>query len=240
MEVSEALVYGGGAGARPPRISCYGRKRDKGIVDSFLPPTFSVRPQGPRPWPAPGDEDGVSQCPSSSRSSDLRSWGWKLYFGGWKSHTHTHTHIHTDTHSHTHTFTHTLTHTHVRFFFKVFLTWTIFKVFIGFVTVLLLLFILWFFGLKACGIPVPRTCTPCIGRRSLNHWTIREVPGNHISNNNSKPTVLSLPQALADRRALRVSTISSSPSPEHEKGDHQLCLQFTGKEIENSPSKKVT
>ena len=150
------------------------------------------------------------------------------------------THTHTHTHSHRHTFTHTLTHTHVRFFFKVFLTWTIFKVFIGFVTVLLLLFILWFFGLKACGIPVPRTCTPCIGRRSLNHWTIREVPGNHISNNNSKPTVLSLPQALADRRALRVSTISSSPSPEHEKGDHQLCLQFTGKEIENSPSKKVT
>ena len=93
----------------------------------------------------------------------------------------------------------------------------------------------WCFGQDA-----HRTCTPCIGRRSLNHWTIREVPGNHISNNNSKPTVLSLPQALADRRALRVSTISSSPSPEHEKGDHQLCLQFTGKEIENSPSKKVT
>ena len=109
-----------------------------------------------------------------------------------------------------------------------------------FVTILLLLFIFWFFGLKACGIPVPRTSTPCIGRRSLSHPTIREGPGNHINNNNSKPTVLSLPQALAGRRALHVSTISSSLSPEHEKGDHQHCLHFTGKEIENSSSKKVT
>ena len=42
-----------------------------------------------------------------------------------------------------------------------------------------------FFGRDACGIlltPRPRTetrdrtRTPCIGRRSLNHWTAREVP----------------------------------------------------------------
>ena len=227
MEVSEALVYGGGAAARPPRISCYGRKRDKGIVDSFLPPTFSVLLPGPSPQPAPGDKDGVSQCPSRSGSSDLRRWGWKMYFGGWKSRTHIHTHTHT--------------HTHIwDFFFKIFLTWTIFKVFIGFVTILFLLFIFWFFGLKACGIPVPRTSTPWIGRQSLYHRTIREGPGNHINHNNSKPMVLSLPQALAGRRALHVSTISSSLSPEHEKGDHRHCLHFTGKEIENLLSKKVT
>ena len=41
--------------------------------------------------------------------------------------------------------------THDFFFSKIFLMWTIFKVFIEFVTVVLL-FMFWFYGLKACGI----------------------------------------------------------------------------------------
>ena len=37
----------------------------------------------------------------------------------------------------------------------------------------------WFFGHKACGILAPRPGIKpalCIGRRSLNNWTAREVP----------------------------------------------------------------
>ena len=44
--------------------------------------------------------------------------------------------------------------------------WTIFKVCIEFVIILLLFYVL----------TRDRTCTPCIGRRSLNIWTAREVP----------------------------------------------------------------
>ena len=37
----------------------------------------------------------------------------------------------------------------------------------------------WFFGREECGILVPRSgielTPPCIGRRSLNHWTARQV-----------------------------------------------------------------
>jgi len=64
------------------------------------------------------------------------------------------------------------------------LMWTIFKVFIEFVTILLL-FWFWFFGQEAWTILVSsltrdQTHTPCIGRSSLNHWTTREVPCLHI------------------------------------------------------------
>ena len=60
--------------------------------------------------------------------------------------------------------------------------WTIFlKVFTEFITILLLLFM--FFevvfgprGMWDLGSPTrDRTCTPCTGRQSLNHWTTREV-----------------------------------------------------------------
>ena len=57
----------------------------------------------------------------------------------------------------------------LRFFF--FLMWTIFKAFIVFVMIVLQFlcsgFHLW------CR---DQTCTFCIGRQSLNHWTTREVP----------------------------------------------------------------
>ena len=55
--------------------------------------------------------------------------------------------------------------------------WTIFKVLIEFVTIL---FVFWFFGHKAMRDPNSltrnQTHTSCIVRRSLNHWTAREVP----------------------------------------------------------------
>ena len=56
-----------------------------------------------------------------------------------------------------------------------------FKVFIEHVTILLPLFIFWSFGCKACGVlapwPVMEPVCSCTGRRSSNHWTVREVPG---------------------------------------------------------------
>ena len=67
------------------------------------------------------------------------------------------------------------------FLFKIFffLMWTIFKVFIEFVTVLLLFYVLlfWPWGMWDLSSPARDwTHTPCIGRWGLNHWTTREVP----------------------------------------------------------------
>ena len=64
-------------------------------------------------------------------------------------------------------------------FFKDFLMRTNFKVFIESITILFL-FCFGFFGQKQCGIFFSslirdQTCTPCIERPSLNHWTTREV-----------------------------------------------------------------
>ena len=57
-----------------------------------------------------------------------------------------------------------------------FLMWLILKVFIEFVTILLL-FWFWSWGMW-CLSSLTRdwTHTPCIGRWNLNHWTTREVP----------------------------------------------------------------
>ena len=60
-----------------------------------------------------------------------------------------------------------------------FLMRAIFKVFIEFVTILLLFYVLvfWPWGVWDLSSPTrDRTLIPCIGRRSLNHWTTREVP----------------------------------------------------------------
>ena len=57
--------------------------------------------------------------------------------------------------------------------------WTILQSFIEFVTILLLLYILVFWLWYMWDLSSPtrdQTHTPCIGRRSLNHWTIREIP----------------------------------------------------------------
>ena len=63
------------------------------------------------------------------------------------------------------------------------LTWTIFKVFIDFVTVLLLFYILvswpggrWDFG----SLTRDQTHAPCSGTQKPNHWTIRAVPREYL------------------------------------------------------------
>ena len=64
------------------------------------------------------------------------------------------------------------------FFLKDFLMWTTFKVFIEFVTILLLFYVLGFWPWGTWDLSSPtrnQTCTPCIGRWSLNHWTTRVV-----------------------------------------------------------------
>ena len=53
------------------------------------------------------------------------------------------------------------------FFFKIILMWAIFKVFIEFVTILLLLYVLafWLQGIWTLSLPTGDcNCTPCIGR----------------------------------------------------------------------------
>ena len=60
-----------------------------------------------------------------------------------------------------------------------FLKWTIFKVFIEFVTILLLIYVsvFWLRGMWDLSSPAREwTHTRGIGRQSLNHWTAREVP----------------------------------------------------------------
>ena len=65
------------------------------------------------------------------------------------------------------------------FAFVLFLMWMNCKVLSEFVTILLLFYVLvpcprgmW----NPCSLIRDQTCTPCIGKQSLNHWTIREVP----------------------------------------------------------------
>ena len=62
------------------------------------------------------------------------------------------------------------------------LMWTILKVFIEFVTLLLLRFMFQFFGHEEMwdltSLSRNQTCTPYIGRWGLNHQTTREVPYN--------------------------------------------------------------
>ena len=58
------------------------------------------------------------------------------------------------------------------------LLWVIFKVYIEFVTILLLSYVLLFWpqDMWDVSFAIPdQTCTPCNGRQSLNHWTARDV-----------------------------------------------------------------
>ena len=66
------------------------------------------------------------------------------------------------------------------FFLRLKKIWTSFEVFTESVTILLLFYVLGFLVTRHMGCKVTsptrdRTCTPCIGRQSLNHWTTREV-----------------------------------------------------------------
>ena len=57
--------------------------------------------------------------------------------------------------------------------------WVVFKVFIEFVTMMLLIYSLAFW-LRGMWDPLIRdqTCALCIGRRGLSNWTARDVPGS--------------------------------------------------------------
>ena len=63
-------------------------------------------------------------------------------------------------------------------FFKDFLMWTIFKIFIEFVTIWLLFYVLVYWPWVMWDLSSPtkdQTHTLCIWRPSCNHWTTREV-----------------------------------------------------------------
>ena len=65
------------------------------------------------------------------------------------------------------------------FFFKTYFDVDHFKVFLEFVTILFLgfFFFFWPWGMWDLSSPARDwTCSPCIGRQSLHHWTAREVP----------------------------------------------------------------
>ena len=67
-------------------------------------------------------------------------------------------------------------------FLKIFFIFTIFKVFVEFVKYFCCSYSD-FLASSHVGSQLPtrdRTCTPCIGRRSLNHLTTREVPPLHF------------------------------------------------------------
>ena len=71
----------------------------------------------------------------------------------------------------------------VVFLFTIFLMWTIFKVFIEFVTILLLLYVLVFWLLRMWNLSSPtrhRTHTCCFGRQNPKCWTAREVPWSGV------------------------------------------------------------
>ena len=86
-------------------------------------------------------------------------------------------------------------------FFLFFLMWSLFKLFIEFVTKLLLFYVFgvffgdcfivfWLRGMwDLSSLTRDRTCTPCTGRRSLNHWIIREVPSpGHFYQSHGAPS----------------------------------------------------
>ena len=62
------------------------------------------------------------------------------------------------------------------YFLRFFLMWTIFKVFIKFVTILLLVCVLHLWPWEDLSSPTrDQTCTPAVGRQSLNPWMARRV-----------------------------------------------------------------
>ena len=77
--------------------------------------------------------------------------------------------------------------------------WSILKVFIEFVTILLLLYVLgfWPWGMWDLSfLTRDQTCTPCTGMQSLNHWTARKVSRTdfkNISNLDDKGLLTRLP-----------------------------------------------
>ena len=81
---------------------------------------------------------------------------------------------------------------YISFFEDFFFIWTIFKVVIEFVTILLLFY--GFFWPQGIGdlssLTRDGTCTPCIGRWRLNHWSDREVLEFYFREGNSPVSIL--------------------------------------------------
>ena len=72
----------------------------------------------------------------------------------------------------------------VLFLFFFLLMWTIFKIFIEFVTIVFLFYVLVFWPQGTWELNSPtrdQTCTPCIGWLSLNHWATSMSPQACIS-----------------------------------------------------------
>ena len=70
------------------------------------------------------------------------------------------------------------------FFLRFFKMWIIFKVFVEFVTILLVFYVLGFClqGMWDLNCPARnQTCTPCARSCCLNHQPLREVPGSHLN-----------------------------------------------------------
>ena len=68
--------------------------------------------------------------------------------------------------------------------FLIFIMRTMFKAFVELVTILVC-FMFWGFGHKACGILAPRpeiepAPPPHTGRSSLNHWAASEFPNKYV------------------------------------------------------------
>ena len=67
----------------------------------------------------------------------------------------------------------------IALFSEIFLMWTVFKVFIELVTILLLFYVL-IFWLRSRRNPSSQTRdrshTPCPGKGYRNHWPVRDVP----------------------------------------------------------------
>ena len=96
--------------------------------------------------------------------------------------------------------------------------WTVFKVFIEFVIILLLFYVLvfWPWGMWDLSSPTRNLiCTPCIGRQSFNHWTTREVPNMHFG------IFLPAPRRLSSQK------LSSRPESLNFRGIAGLLVKIT-------------
>ena len=96
--------------------------------------------------------------------------------------------------------------------------WSIFKVFIEFVIILLLFYVLVFWPWSMQNLSSPTRnliCNPCIGRQSFNQWTTREVPNMHFC------IFLPAPQMLSSQK------LSSRPESLNFRGIAGLIVKIT-------------
>ena len=87
--------------------------------------------------------------------------------------------------------------------------WTIFKVFYWICYNISSFLCFGFSGCQACGIFAPwpgiKHCSPCIGSRSLNHWTTREVLYSSVDGHLGSFLVLAIVNSAAMNIGMHVS-----------------------------------